>query len=110
ALQGLFGIIGIGLAILLIVILGNPSAGGAFPAPMLPPFWQAIGPALPPGAGTWAARSISYFDGNGMTSSLLVLSAWAVAGILITLLAAVIRQRRAAEPGPVGTEARGAAD
>ncbi|MEU5060023.1 MULTISPECIES: DUF3533 domain-containing protein [Streptomyces] len=110
ALQGLFGIIGIGLAILLIVILGNPSAGGAFPAPMLPPFWQAIGPALPPGAGTWAARSISYFDGNGMTSSLLVLSAWAVAGILITLLAAALRQRRAAEPGPVGTEARGAAD
>ncbi|MFD0067478.1 DUF3533 domain-containing protein [Streptomyces sp. NPDC056690] len=109
ALQGLFGIIGIGLAILLIVILGNPSAGGAFPAPMLPPFWQAIGPALPPGAGTWAARSISYFDGNGMTSSLLVLSAWAVAGILITLLAAALRQRRAVEPGPVGMEARGAA-
>lgn len=34
ALQGLFGVIGIGLAILLIVIAGNPSAGGAFPAPM----------------------------------------------------------------------------
>lgn len=102
ALQGLFGVIGIGLAILLIVIMGNPSAGGAFPAPMLPPFWEAIGPALPPGAGTWAARSITYFDGNSMTSSLLVLSAWAVAGVVITMLAAVLRQRRATEPGSPG--------
>ncbi|GGP72627.1 DUF3533 domain-containing protein [Streptomyces sindenensis] len=102
ALQGLFGVIGIGLAILLIVIMGNPSAGGAFPAPMLPPFWEAIGPALPPGAGTWAARSISYFDGNSMTSFLLVLSAWAVAGVAVTMLAAVLRQRRATEPNSPG--------
>ncbi|MFC8866653.1 DUF3533 domain-containing protein [Streptomyces sp. NPDC057148] len=109
ALQGLFGVIGIGLAILLIVIAGNPSAGGALPAPLLPPFWQAIGPALPPGAGTWAARSISYFDGNGMTSALLVLSAWAVAGALVTMLAALLRQRRGTEPGPVGAGADGAA-
>lgn len=47
ACQALLGIIGIGLAILLIVILGNPSAGGAYPYPLLPPFWRAIGPALP---------------------------------------------------------------
>ncbi|MET7700825.1 DUF3533 domain-containing protein [Streptomyces sp. NPDC005485] len=94
ALQGLFGIVGIGLAILLIVIAGNPSAGGAFPLPMLPPFWRAIGPALPPGAGTWTARSIAYFRGNDVTASLLVLSAWAVAGTGITLAAASLRRRR----------------
>jgi hypothetical protein len=94
ALQGLFGIVGIGLAILLVVIAGNPSAGGAFPLPMLPPFWKAIGPALPPGAGTWAARSVAYFKGNDQTLSLLVLWAWAVAGTVITLLAAALRRRR----------------
>ncbi|MFE2042806.1 DUF3533 domain-containing protein [Streptomyces sp. NPDC059477] len=94
ALQGIFGIIGIGLAILLVVIAGNPSAGGAFPYPMLPPFWQSIGPALPPGAGTWAARSIAYFKGNALTGPLLVLSAWALAGIAITMLAAGRRRRR----------------
>lgn len=98
ALQGIFGIVGIGLAILLVVIAGNPSAGGAFPLPMLPPFWKAIGPALPPGAGTWVARSIAYFDGNDTTDALLVLSAWAAAGIAITLVAAVLRERRAGEP------------
>ena len=100
ALQGIFGIVGIGLAILLVVIAGNPSAGGAFPLPMLPPFWKAIGPALPPGAGTWVARSIAYFDGNDTTDALLVLSAWAAAGIAVTLVAAVLREKRASEPLP----------
>lgn len=47
ALEALTGIVGIGLAVLLVVIAGNPSAGGAFPLPMLPDFWRAIGPALP---------------------------------------------------------------
>ncbi|MFJ2935564.1 DUF3533 domain-containing protein [Streptomyces sp. NPDC087219] len=98
ALQSVFGIVGIGLAILLIVVAGNPSAGGAFPLPMLPPFWNAIGPALPPGAGTWAARSIAYFKGNDMTSSMLVLSAWAVVGVAVTLLMSSLKREPESEP------------
>ncbi|WP_338694922.1 DUF3533 domain-containing protein [Streptomyces sp. Q6] len=94
ALEELTGIVGIGIAVLLIVVAGNPSAGGAFPLPMLPPFWQAIGPWLPPGAGTWAARSIAYFQGNDMTRSLLVLSAWAVVGVVVTLLVSGVREKK----------------
>jgi hypothetical protein len=92
ALQALTGIVGIGLAVLVVVIAGNPSAGGAYPLPMLPDFWRAIGPALPPGAGTWVARSIAYFKGNAVTGSLLVLSAWAVVGTAVTLLVAMNRK------------------
>ncbi|WP_432119057.1 DUF3533 domain-containing protein [Streptomyces sp. bgisy032] len=100
ALQGVFGTIGIGLVILLVVVLGNPSAGGALPPPLLPPFWKAIGPALPPGAGTWSARSLAYFDGHAMTGPLLVLAAWAAAGTAITLTAAVLRDRAHATTAP----------
>ncbi|MFJ6572856.1 DUF3533 domain-containing protein [Streptomyces sp. NPDC091292] len=99
ALQGLTGIVGIGLAILIVVIAGNPSAGGAFPLPMLPPFWRAIGPALPPGAGTWSARSIAYFHGNALTAPLLTLSAWAVGGTAVTLLTS-LRGKPGPEPRP----------
>ncbi|WP_274556561.1 DUF3533 domain-containing protein [Streptomyces spiramyceticus] len=91
-LQALTGIVGIGLAVLIVVIAGNPSAGGAFPLPMLPPFWEAIGPALPPGAGTWAARSIAYFEGNAVSEPLQVLSVWALAGAVITFVMASLRR------------------
>ncbi|MEU8775969.1 DUF3533 domain-containing protein [Streptomyces sp. NPDC048606] len=94
ALQGLAGVVGIGLAILLIVVFGNPSAGGAYAYPLLPPFWSAIGPALPPGAGTYAARSIAYFRGNGAGGPMLVLAAWAVVGAAVTLACAVFRRGR----------------
>ncbi|MEU0689074.1 DUF3533 domain-containing protein [Streptomyces uncialis] len=112
ALQGLTGIVGIGLAILVVVIAGNPSAGGAFPSPMLPPFWKAIGPALPPGAGTWVSRSIAYFHGNAVTGPLLVLSAWAVAGSGLTMLTAVRRKAGATPRGatPPGAAGAGAPD
>ncbi|WP_368397056.1 DUF3533 domain-containing protein [Streptomyces sclerotialus] len=96
AFQGVAGIIGIGLTILVVVIGGNPSAGGAYPYPLLPPFWHAIGPALPPGAGTWAARSIAYFDGRALTGPLLVLAAWAVVAAALTLVFAVLSVGRGA--------------
>lgn len=102
ALQCVFGIAGIGVAVLLVVIAGNPSAGGALPPPLLPPFWAAIGPALPPGAGVWVARSIAYFEGNDTTGPLLVLSAWAVAGAAITLVMAALRKKPEREPRPTG--------
>ncbi|MEV8535014.1 DUF3533 domain-containing protein [Streptomyces sp. NPDC051211] len=95
AFQGLAGVVGIGLAILLVVVLGNPSAGGAYPYPLLPPFWRAIGPALPPGAGTYAARSIAYFKGNGAGGPMLVLAGWAVLGAAVTLACAVVHRGRA---------------
>ncbi|MFE5209983.1 DUF3533 domain-containing protein [Streptomyces sp. NPDC056600] len=94
AFQGALGVIGIGLTVLVVVIAGNPSAGGAYPYPLLPPFWRDIGPALIPGAGTWTARSIGYFGGRAITGPLLVLGAWALAGTVLTLLFSVLRLGR----------------
>ena len=92
ALECFFDVIGIGVAVLLFVILGNPSAGGVFPPPLMPPFWRAIGPWLPNGAGTDLNRSIAYFHGSDILRPLLVLSAWIVVGVALTLVASVLRR------------------
>ncbi|GLP81376.1 membrane protein [Mycobacterium antarcticum] len=93
ALQMLFGVIGIGLTVVIFVILGNPSAGGAYQPGLLPPFWRAISSALPNGAGTDAIRRIVYFDGHGATHSVVVLVLWVVAGVALTVMASAVRHR-----------------
>jgi len=87
AIESLAGIVGIGIAVLLFVVLGNPSAGGAYPAPLLPAFWRAIGPYIPTGAGTYGVRGIVYFGDAGLTRPLLVTAVYAAAGIAVLLLA-----------------------
>jgi hypothetical protein len=94
ALQAVFGFLGVGLAVLLFVVLGNPSAGGAYPAPLLPPFWRTIGPWLPPGAGTDAIRGIAYFHGSGVRHAALLLAAYALLGTIGTLIASVLQEPR----------------
>ena len=69
------------------VVLGNPSAGGAFQLSLLPPFWRAIGNAIPNGAGTDALRRIVYLHGSGIAGHYLVIAGYAVPGVLITLTA-----------------------
>lgn len=86
-LQSLTGIIGIGLAVLLFVVFGNPSAGGAYPAPLLPTFWRVIGPLIPTGAGTSGVRGIIYFEDAGLTEPLIVTAVYAVVGVLVLLVA-----------------------
>jgi ABC-type multidrug transport system permease subunit len=99
ALQSLFVIIGIGLAVLVFVVLGNPSAGGVYPPPLMPAFWRAIGAWIPNGAGTDVARSIAYFGGTNIGVPLLVLFVWALIGILVTLIA-VVRRPSLGRPAP----------
>ncbi len=110
AFQGLAGVVGIGLAILLVVVLGNPSAGGAYPYPLLPGFWRHLGPVLPPGAGTFAARSIAYFKGNGAAGPFLTLAGWAVGATAVTLVMSFVRQDKQNLAGAAGAGSGGAED
>ncbi len=64
---------------------------------MLPPFWRAISSFLPNGAGTEAIRRIVYFDGHGITHSVVVLVCWIAGGVLVTLLGAAALHRKAAD-------------
>jgi hypothetical protein len=107
ALQVLLDIVGIGLAILIFVVLGNPSAGGAYPSVLLPPFWSAIGPWLPPGAGTEAVRTIVYFPAASVSRPLWTLGAYALVGVVVTMLVAALRP---ATPAGVPTARHAAVD
>jgi hypothetical protein len=91
--QVLFGVLGIGIAVLIFVILGNPSAGGAYQYELLPTFWRTIGDLLPNGAGTEAVRNVVYFAGNATLGPLLVVAAWGVAGLVVTMVASALRLR-----------------
>jgi hypothetical protein len=99
ALQALFGTVGIGLTVLLFVVLGNPSAGGAYQTELLPGLWRGVGQALPNGAGTTALREIVYFGGHGAAGAVLLIAGYAVVGALVALL--VARLRRPADAAPV---------
>lgn len=86
AFQSLLGIAGTGIAVLLFVVLGNPSSGGPFSPELLPGLWNWIGAALPPGAGTSLVRNTVYFDGTATGGPVLVLLIWAVVGVVVTLV------------------------
>jgi len=91
ALEELLGIIGIGVAILVFVVLGNPSAGGAYQSQLLPGFWRAIGDVLPNGAAVEALRRIVYFGGEGAWIHVITIFAWCLLAVLVTLAIAVRR-------------------
>jgi len=98
--QVLLGTLGVGLTLILFVVLGNPSAGGAYPAPLLPAFWRAISPALPNGAGVQALRHIVYFGSYDITGNLIVIAAYIVTAITVAIAGTSLLARRAAKGKP----------
>ncbi|MFG2140477.1 ABC transporter permease [Streptomyces sp. NPDC048650] len=62
----------------LMVLLGNPSSGGAVSWPLLPSALGLIGRWLPPGASVNAQHTAVYFGGHQHLFPYLVLAGWAV--------------------------------
>ena len=80
------GIIGTWLVIMLFVVLGNPSAGGALPNVLLAAPWRQVGPWLPNGAALDALRSILFLGSYDLRTPMLVLGGYALAGLTGVLL------------------------
>ncbi|MDA8267280.1 MAG: DUF3533 domain-containing protein [Actinomycetota bacterium] len=104
AFQVFLGVFGIGLTLIVFVVLGNPSAGGAYQASLLPPFWRAIGSSIPNGAGVEAIRRIVYFGSYDVIGNLLVIAIYAIAGMALAITGASILARRAAAGKPDDAE------
>ncbi|MEV5309060.1 MULTISPECIES: hypothetical protein [unclassified Streptomyces] len=62
----------------LMVLLGNPSSGGAVSWPLLPSALGTIGRWLPPGASVNAQHTAVYFPGHQHAFPYLVLIGWSV--------------------------------
>jgi hypothetical protein len=74
----LLGAAGTLVTVIIIILFGNPSKGGANGVPYLPAFWRDIGPYLPPRNAYILLHNTIYFSGNGTTQALVVLLIYAV--------------------------------
>ncbi|KAA1422844.1 hypothetical protein FE697_011875 [Mumia zhuanghuii] len=85
-LSSLIGRAGIGVGALLTLLVANPIASAAQPPEFLPGAWGEIGQLFVPGAALTLLRSLSYFPEADLARPLLVLGAWAAAGIAMVLI------------------------
>jgi hypothetical protein len=70
----------------LLVLLGNPSSGGAVSWPLLPSPLGIVGRWLPPGASVNAQHTAVYFRGYQHAFPFLVLAGWAVVSCAVFAL------------------------
>ncbi|MFC5835300.1 hypothetical protein [Nonomuraea insulae] len=85
-LESLLGFAGLGAGAAVMMLIGNPLSGMAGPH-WLPTGWATLGQLLPPGASGSLVRAISFFDGTGAGAPALTLGLWALAGLLLSLIA-----------------------
>lgn len=101
-LRAAIGIAAVPIAIIVFVILGNPSAGGAFGPYVLPEFYSAVGRWITPGVGTEGVRSIVYFSGTGLGQPALALALYSVIGVGLLF---AFTKSRSTSPGSEKTDA-----
>jgi hypothetical protein len=84
------GGIGYLVVFLLFIPVGISSSGSTLGPRMITQWYADLGRALPPGAAQETVRNVTYFSGNAITDPLLILSAWALAGLLALTMAALL--------------------
>ncbi|MFD5063369.1 ABC transporter permease [Streptomyces sp. NPDC058394] len=72
----IFGPIGVLLASIFMIVMGNASSGGVLPPEFLPGWLKPLASVMPPGVGVRALDGIAYFHHDGLVSGVVVLSAW----------------------------------
>ncbi|SEN77751.1 hypothetical protein SAMN05216267_10108 [Actinacidiphila rubida] len=78
-----FGSVGIPLATLLLLTVGNSTSGASVGADLLPSAARLVSGVLPPGAAVRAITDLSYFGGAHALVPLATLAAWAVGPALL---------------------------
>jgi hypothetical protein len=98
AIQGLAGKAGTPVVAALFIFVGGASAGGAGTY-LLPVYWRNIGVILPPQNAVTLINHVIYFGGNNITTPLVVLFLYVLAGVAVISYLTWNRQAaRAPEP------------
>lgn len=82
----LVGRAGIGIGAVLTMFVGNPLSGATMPWQFLAAPWGVIGQYMVPGASGSLIRSLSYFPEASTAQQWWTLGAWALVGIVLTLI------------------------
>ncbi|MFD8999388.1 hypothetical protein ACFV0T_00110 [Streptomyces sp. NPDC059582] len=91
------GPVGVPVATLLLLTVGNATSGATIGADLLPAAARTVSALLPPGAAVRAVTDLSYFDGAHAAVPVLTLALWAViAALLLGMRSRLTRQRAAA--------------
>ena len=96
----LIGRPGIAVGPVVMMLFANPISAAAVPKEFIPAPWGEVGQWFPPGAAASLMRELSYFPRADSTFEWLVLGAWAVGGLLLSVVGH-FRTVGAAEPHPV---------
>ena len=77
------GPLGVPVATLLLLTVGNSTSGATIGVVLLPYPARIVSGLLPPGAAVRAVADLSYFGGAHVTGPLITLALWAVLGALL---------------------------
>ncbi|MBS7548947.1 DUF3533 domain-containing protein [Dietzia sp. Marseille-Q0999] len=82
--------------LVLFVVLGIPTSGGATPTQMLPPVFVTIGDLQPMHQAYLGLRSIMFFDSGweaGLGHAVWLLGAWTVGGLVVGIAVTLVYER-----------------
>jgi hypothetical protein len=80
------GVLGVPVATLLLLTVGNATSGATTGVVLLPGLARIVSGLLPPGAAVRAVADLSYFGGAHVAGPLITLALWAVLGALLVVL------------------------
>jgi hypothetical protein len=84
--NALLGTAGIGVGSVVSLLIGNPIAGATLPYQFIPAPWGDVGQVFVPGAASSLVRSLSYFPDADVSKQWLVLAAWTLGGMVLTVV------------------------
>lgn len=85
-LNALIGPPGIAVGAVTTMLIGNPLSAASLPVQFLATPWGGVGQFFVPGASATLIRDLSYFPAADTTQPWLVLTAWAVVGVVLSAI------------------------